>query len=200
MIIVHDFYPLLPKAVYVTDDSIFVSTREDGKAWPLTEHSRRQIVVLGQTGKKKVSVIEYDKQNTRLFSLICRMTMDKTGNIVAVDFSSKDITRIVKVVNNSIEWIYEGNQDINTDEIPFNPFGLSITKMEILLEHGEDTHSLHILSEEGVLIKCCMMEDNNILLPYCLDFDSNGNLWIGCSTYENSEDNAKIHKLEISGC
>ncbi|VDI04121.1 Hypothetical predicted protein [Mytilus galloprovincialis] len=128
------------------------------------------------------------------------MTMDKTGNIVAIDCTSKDIKRIVKVVNNSIEWIYEGNQDINTNKIPFNPYDLTVTKLGNIIVTDKDTHSLHILSEEGVLIKCCMMEDNNILLPHCLDFDSNWNLWIGCSTYENSEDNAKIHKLEISGC
>lgn len=70
MRIVHDFSPLLPKAVYVSDDNIIVSTREKGDVFHPSENSRRQIVVLDQTGKQKVSVIKYDKQNKRLFSFV----------------------------------------------------------------------------------------------------------------------------------
>ncbi|VDI28505.1 Hypothetical predicted protein [Mytilus galloprovincialis] len=77
MNIVHDFSPLLPKAINVSDDSITVSTREKGPTFPLTVHSRRQVVILNQTGKKKVRVIENDKQKRRLFSFLSRITSDK---------------------------------------------------------------------------------------------------------------------------
>lgn len=64
----------------------------------------------------------------------------------------------------------------------------------------KDTHSLHILSGEGILIKYFMMEDMNVLLPISLDIDLNETLWIGCSTFNIPDSNAKFHKLEISGC
>ncbi|CAG2222982.1 unnamed protein product [Mytilus edulis] len=190
----------LPKAIHVTDNSILVSTREKGEPWPLTEHSRRQIVVLDQSGKQKINVIEYDRQNKRLFSLIYRMKMDKMGNIIAIDAPSNDVVILVKVVKNAIAWIYEGNSDIYTDEVAFYSSGLSVTKVGNIVVTDEDTSSLHILSGDGILIKCCMMKNLNILLPHCLHIDFYGNLWIGCYKDTDSKENSNIYNLEISGC
>ncbi|XP_063406170.1 uncharacterized protein LOC134690126 [Mytilus trossulus] len=97
--VVHDFSPLLPKAIHANGNGIIVSTREKGDAFPITKHSRRQIVVLA-----KKRIIEYDKQNKRLFSLIGGLTMNKTGHIFGIDCPSFVLRRIVKVDNNSIEW------------------------------------------------------------------------------------------------
>lgn len=107
----------------------------------------------------------------------------------------------MKVNNKStIKWIYEGNADINTDEIPFSPSDLAITQSGNIISTEAKTNFFHILSEEGVLIKYLMKEDMNVLLPICLDIDLNGILWIGCSTFNIHDKNAKFHKLEISGC
>ncbi|XP_071141962.1 uncharacterized protein [Mytilus edulis] len=127
-----------------------------------------------------------------------RRIIDKTFNIVCIDALSFGCRRIVKVDNKSrIKWIYEGN----TDEIPFSPADLAITQSGNTITTVEaKTHSLHIISEEGVLIKYFMMEDMNVLLPISLDIDLNGTLWIGCSTFNIHDKNAKFHKLEISGC
>lgn len=193
--VVHDFSPLLPKAIHANGNSIIVSTREKGDAFPITKHSRRQIVVLDQT-----RIIEYDKQNKRLFSLICGLTMNKTGRIFGIDCLSYNLSmlrRIVKVDNNSIEWIYKGNSHINTDFI-FFPLSLTITQLGNIIVADKYTHSLHILSGEGVLIKYFMMKDLNILHPISLDIDLNGNLWIGCDKDINSKE--KVHKLAMSGC
>ncbi|CAG2234567.1 unnamed protein product [Mytilus edulis] len=90
-------------AIHVSDDNIIVSTRETGDAFPLTEHSRRQIVVLHQTGKRKMTVIEYDQHNKRLFSIIGSVQMDNMGNIYGVDcLTCNDFGRIVKVVKSRL--------------------------------------------------------------------------------------------------
>ncbi|CAG2249449.1 unnamed protein product [Mytilus edulis] len=141
MHIVHDFSPLLPKAVYVSDDNIIVSTREKGDVFPPTEQSQRQIVVLDQTGKQKISVIEYDKDNKHLFSFVMRIIIDKTFDIVCIDALSSGCRSIVKVDNKStIKWVNEGNTDINTDEIPFGPADLAITQLgNIIITEAETT-------------------------------------------------------------
>ncbi|CAG2218633.1 unnamed protein product [Mytilus edulis] len=201
MHIVHDFSPLLPKAVYVSDDNIIMITREKGDVFPPTEQSQRHIVVLDQMGKQKVSVIKYDKQNKCLFSFVMRRIIDKTFDIVCIDALSSGCRRIVKVDNKStIKWVYEGNADINTDEIPFSPADLAITQSGNIIATEAKTHSLHIISEEGFLIKYFMMEDMNVSLPISLDIDLNGTLWIGCNTYNIPDNNTKFHKLEITGC
>lgn len=112
MIIVHDFSPLLPKAVLVTHDNIIVSTREKGDAFPLTKHSRRQTVVLDQTGKQKVNLIEYDKQNKRLFTLISTLKTDTTRSMYGIDnLSDDDLGQVVKVehkkINQSMKEIHK---------------------------------------------------------------------------------------------
>ncbi|CAG2218632.1 unnamed protein product [Mytilus edulis] len=214
----HDFGPLIPKAILVTDDSIIVTTREKGDAWPLTEQSRRQIVVLGQTGEQKIKVIEYDRQNKRLMCLIMRIAMDKTKNIVGIDLLSANTGRVVKFDNMSIKWIYDG--DINTKACPFYPTDLTITQLGNIIVADNTTDTLHILSEEGVLIKCCKIKTTpiypsnititqlekyiirsiDIISPFSLDIDSNGYLWVGCNTCKFRAENAKIYKLEITGC
>lgn len=199
--VIRDFKPLLPKAIYVSDDNIIVSTRDIGDAFPLIEHSRRQIVVLHQTGKRKMTVIEYDQHNKRLFSIIGSVQMDKMGNIYGVDcVTCNDIGRIVKVVKKSITWIYEGNSDINKKGKAFSPRDLTISHLGNVIVADNLTHSLHILSEEGILIKCCKMEDINIMFPLSLEINSSGILWLGCDTSKYSKQNAKIHKLDITGC
>ncbi|VDI04119.1 Hypothetical predicted protein [Mytilus galloprovincialis] len=198
--VIRDFKPLLPKAIHVSDDNIIVSTRETGDAFPLTEHSRRQIVVLHQTGKRKMTVIEYDQHNKRLFSIISSVQMDNMGNIYGVDcLTCNDIGRIVKVVKKSITWIYEGNSDINTKGKAFSPRDLTISHSGNVIVADNLTHSLHILSGEGVLIKFCEMQDINIMFPLSLEINSSGILWLDV-IQANSKQNAKIHKLDITGC
>ena len=51
-----------------------------------------------------------------------------------------------------------------------------------------DTHSLHVLSGQGDILTCKVMEDTGIKYPYSLDIDMRGHLWVGC---EGSD--AKIH-------
>lgn len=195
---VHDFNPLIPKAVCVSKESIIVSTREGGEAWPVTNSSQRQCVFLDPSGKKKVKIVEYDSNRKQLFTLISRVTTNNKY-IVAVDSLSDYFGRIVALKNSSIKWTYEGNEEVNKHN-PLNPHDIVATPKGNIIVADVDSHALHFLSDDGVLLKCIRTKDLNIIFPLSLDIDSTGRLWIGCSKYRDHPNNAKLHNVECTGC
>jgi hypothetical protein len=54
-----------------------------------------------------------------------------------------------------------------------------------------DTHALHVLSGQGDILTCKVMDDTEIKYPYSLDIDMRGQLWMGCVEDEGSY--TKIH-------
>jgi hypothetical protein len=54
------------------------------------------------------------------------------------------------------------------------------------------THPLHVLSEQGDILTCKVMEDTGIKYPLSLDIDMRAQLWVGC--YKQS--GATIHKVK----
>ena len=54
-----------------------------------------------------------------------------------------------------------------------------------------DTHALHVLSGQGDILTCKVMEDTGIKYPYSLDIGMRGQLWVGCVEDEGLD--AKIH-------
>ena len=59
-----------------------------------------------------------------------------------------------------------------------------------------DTHSLHVLSEQGDILTCKVMEDTGIKYPVSLDIDMRGLLWVGCDTV-GKQSGATIHKVKL---
>ena len=57
------------------------------------------------------------------------------------------------------------------------------------------THALHVLSEQGDILTCKVMEDTGIKYPLSLDIDMRGQLWVGCGTGKKS--GATIHKVKL---
>ena len=57
------------------------------------------------------------------------------------------------------------------------------------------THALHVLSEQGDILTCKVMEDTGIKYPLSLDIDMRGQLWVGCNTSKQS--GATIHKVKL---
>jgi hypothetical protein len=49
-----------------------------------------------------------------------------------------------------------------------------------------DTHALHVLSGQGDILTCKVMEDTGIKYSYSLDIDMRGQLWVGCVEDEGS--------------
>jgi hypothetical protein len=56
------------------------------------------------------------------------------------------------------------------------------------------THALHVLSEQGDILTCKVMEDTGIKYPFSLDIDMRGQLWVGC--YE--DEGSKVNYYKIS--
>jgi hypothetical protein len=57
------------------------------------------------------------------------------------------------------------------------------------------THALHVLSGQGDILTCKVMEDMGIKYPVSLDFDMRGQLWVGCGTGGDKQSRAKIHMV-----
>jgi hypothetical protein len=57
------------------------------------------------------------------------------------------------------------------------------------------THALHVLSEQGDILTCKVMEDTGIKCPLSLDIDMRGQLWVCCGASKQS--GATIHKVKL---
>ena len=55
------------------------------------------------------------------------------------------------------------------------------------------THPLHVLSEQGDILRCKVMEDTAIKYPLSPVIDMSAQLWVGC--YKHSR--ATIHKVKL---
>lgn len=60
-----------------------------------------------------------------------------------------------------------------------------------------ETHSIHMINDEGQKISLVKCSQLGIQLPYSLHTDAKGLLLIGCSTYQNASKGANIHVLEM---
>jgi hypothetical protein len=54
----------------------------------------------------------------------------------------------------------------------------------------------HVLSEQGDILTCKVMEDTGIKYPVSLDIDMRGQLWVGCGT-GSKQSGATIHKVKL---
>lgn len=193
MKIVCDFNPLLPRAVLATNDTIIVSTKDQGVAFPLKKESRRQLVILDESGSER-QIIETDIQNERWFSLIYRIAVNNEKDIVVVDGISGSTGRIVCLRNNTIAWTYEGNPEINNEQNLFNPLDIVTISAGNIIVADEKNNAFHVLSNAGAVLKCCRTTDINIIYPISLDIDSKGRLLVGCRR------DSKIYVLELTEC
>jgi hypothetical protein len=90
--------------------------------------------------------------------------------------------------------MYTGHSQINVTT-QFNPFDVVTTTTGHIIVCDISTHALHVLSGQGDILTCKVMEDTGIKYPVSLDIDMRGQLWVGC--YTSKQSGAKIHKLNI---
>ncbi|CAC5376687.1 unnamed protein product [Mytilus coruscus] len=201
--IVHNFSPLFAKAVHATNTNIIVSTQDKGGAFPITEHSRRQIVILELDGKTVFNIIEHNAQNKPLFSLPNRITTNLKGDILIIDtLSMSDLGRVMCLDKENVKWSYRGYPNVNDTrgDKSFSPFDLGVTPAGNIVVADTINSALHFLSEAGIILKCFSTLSVDIKLPCSLDIDRDEMLWIGSNGYEGQPGNAKIQVLKYSGC
>ena len=90
--------------------------------------------------------------------------------------------------------MYTGHSQINVTT-QFNPFDVVTTTAGHIIVCDHRTHALHVLSEQGDILTCKVMEDTGITYPLSLDIDMRGQLWVGCHSGEQSR--ATIHKVKL---
>jgi hypothetical protein len=184
---------LLTLGIHVTsDNNIIVGVTEPGATPTPTDKSTRALLIFGMNGKQQ-HTYQYDSNKHRLFTSPNRITTNNNKDIVVVDRTS-DVTGRVVVVGweGGLRWTYTGHSKINVTT-QFDPTDVVTTTTGHIIVCDSYTHALHVLSEQGDILTCKVMEDTGIKYPLSLDIDMRGQLWVGC--YKQS--GATIHKVKL---
>jgi hypothetical protein len=186
---------LFTLGIHVTsDNNIIVGVTEPGNLYTPTDKSTRALLIFGMDGKQQ-HTYQYDSNKHRLFTLPQRITTNNNKDIVVIDGTSDDTGRVMVVGwEGGLRWTYTGNSKINVTT-QFDPFDVVTTTAGHIIVCDYKTHALHVLSEQGDILTCKVMEDTGIKYPLSLDIDMRGQLWVGCNTSKQS--GATIHKVKL---
>ena len=188
--------PFLTGGIHVTSDNyIIVGVTEPGDDFTPTDKSTRALLIFGMDGKQQ-HTYQYDSNKHRLFTAPWRITTNNNKDIVVVDMTS-DVTGRVVVVGweGGLRWTYTGHSKINVTT-QFKPVDVVTTTAGHIIVCDIRTHALHVLSEQGDILTCKVMEDTGIKYPISLDIDMRGQLWVGCGT-GGKQSGATIHKVKL---
>ncbi|XP_076103869.1 uncharacterized protein LOC143072683 [Mytilus galloprovincialis] len=188
--------PLITLGVHVTSDhKILVGVRENQpKLFPV--NGPRQVIMMSMDGEKE-KVYHTDNKGKLIFTLPRRITTDNDNNVYVIDMlDEEERGRIVALdKTNGVRWIYTGNPDINKKQT-FKPQDLVATKSDNIIVTDDHHHMIHILNTTGECIHYLNTKDQlGIECPFSFDIDSTGTLYIGCSTYEDEPNEAKIYSV-----
>jgi hypothetical protein len=187
---------LFTLGIHVTSDNyIIVGVKEPGNPYPPTDKSTRALLIFGMDGKQQ-HTYQYDSNKHRLFTLPRRITTNNNKDIVVVDSTSVDTGRVVVVGREGgLRWTYTGHSKINVTT-QFKPSDVVTTTSGHIIVCDIRTHALHVLSEQGDILTCKVMEDTGIKYPISLDIDMRGQLWVGCLII-GKQSGATIHKVKL---
>jgi hypothetical protein len=171
---------LLPLGIHVTSDNyIIVGVTEPGNPYTPTDNSTRALLIFGMDCKQQ-HTYQYDSNKHRLFTLPYNITTNNNKDIVVVDMTSGDTGKVVVVGwEGGLRWTYTGHSKINVTT-QFNPIDVVITTAGHIIMCDFYTHAFHVISEQGDILTCKVMEDTGIEYPVSLDIDMRRQLWMGC--------------------
>jgi hypothetical protein len=186
---------LLPWGIHVTSDNyIIVGVTERGNYYTPTDKSTRALLIFGMDDKQQ-HTYQYDSNKHRLFTRPRRIITNNNKDIVVVDRISDDTGRVVVVGwERGLRWTYTGHSKINVTT-QFNPCDVVTTTAGHIIVCDFITHALHVLSGQGDILTCKVMEDTGIKYPISLDFDMREQLWVGYTGGKQS--GATIHILNL---
>lgn len=185
--------PMILLSVHISkDNDLYIGLREPGPAFPLTDFSIRQVIVLGDKYERKAT-FETDKSGTKLVSYPARICTDSKHVIYIADWTNADKTgRIVAINRNGrIKFTYDGHASVKQ----FFPFGIAVSQNDNIILSDYENDMLHVLNPKGQLIGLQDVYDINIEAPYTLAIDAEGFLLIGCPS---EEANAKIYIVKMA--
>ncbi|CAC5396135.1 unnamed protein product [Mytilus coruscus] len=191
--------PLRPRGIHVNKhNDIILGVIEEGDPYKLTDTSCRKVLIFGMDGKQKQSY-EYDKHKKRLFTLPVRITSNVSNDILVIN-STSDYGGTVLVLDweGKVKWTYQGNPQVNSENNLFNPYDIVTTSVGHVMVCDFDRHTLHVLSGEGDVLTCKVMEDQGILNPMSMHINTMGHLWVVCDSEYGQSCNAKLHIVKFS--
>jgi hypothetical protein len=188
--------PLITTGIHVTNNNDIILGVAEECTYKLTDKSCRKIIVFGENKKEKQSY-QYNKHKQRLFTVPYRIT-NVNSDIVVIDSKSKNDGRVVVLgKEGGVKWIYQGHPQINTEDKPFDPCDIVTTSVGNVIVADCNNHTLQVISGEGELLTYKVMLDQGVILPWSLDIDTWGQLWVGCNTYTGKVDDAKVHIIKL---
>ncbi|CAC5390451.1 unnamed protein product [Mytilus coruscus] len=193
--VLHNFSLHQPTTLLITEDNIVVGVIEDkGKKSKIKLQAK--LVVLDISGKSKVTY-ENDRNGIPLFiyHFPRSITSTENGGLCFIDCLSIDdyLGRIVMFSENRfIQWTYEGNPSINTNENPFSAVEVLATKSENVIVSDKFTNTLHIISKHGDILSMMDLCHVGIEKPGVMAIDKSGYLWVAVH-------GRWLYRLELSG-
>ncbi|CAG2234895.1 unnamed protein product [Mytilus edulis] len=150
---------------------------------------------------RKEKVYHLDNNGQSIFTVPARITSDNDNNCYVLDRLSADYDGRIVALNktNGIRWVYS-DQHINKQRT-FTPKDLIATKSDNIIVADSTHHIIHIIDTYyGQCLYYLYTKDQlGIKLPFSLEFDNTGTLYIGCGTYKNGSDEAKLYTVQVSG-
>lgn len=194
---VFDISPFTAGDIHITQDQkVIISTSSP-------EPEERYIVIVMDRAGKRLTEYENDSNNKPLFTTISKLTSTSKGDVCVVDTLDTDFRGRVVVIGKAgnIKGIYTGHPGVNTTDKPFTPLAILATPSDNILVADWKISVIHILNSDGEFISYCCICNIGIQYPHSLALSTQGKLFIGCGSGEESPENykAKLYEVEYSG-
>ena len=190
---------LLIIAFHVTDEQkVVLGARSPGDIFPV--QGKRVVIIMDANGNK-ITEWEYNQHGERIFSAPRPSASLNNGNIFILDYlPSSDRSRILILcpLGNVLN-TYFGHSDINDEENPFTPGGMTRTTSDNILLCDMDNHALHLLSSDGTPLAYFITSKIGIEYPYCITLGNHPTiLYIGCTSHKDSTEKTKLFEVDFS--
>lgn len=180
---------LQPTSVHMTRDNSKVIIGVCG-----THRKYAALIVMDKDGQHQEMVLDHDKDDHYRLTHPQSITSMSTNSICVVDLKSQYYGGSVVILDQEYNVVNVFKHEC------CNTWNIVTTPLDNIIVSCQDYHKLFILNSSGYLITNFNTLEIGIICPYTLAFNKTGDLYIGCTTSEDSPDKANIYKLKITGC
>lgn len=186
--------PLCIMSVHMLDnDTVIVGAMTNEPIWPVK--GRRPLIVMDNTGRHQ-NTYEYESNGKRIFTYPALITSTRNGNICVSDWLNSDRRSRLVVLkqDGNILNTYLGHPKFNVEDKPFKPRDIVTSPSDYIIISESSSNLIHMLDSSGCFVAYFDTADIGVIFPYALSFS--GKLYVGCSTLQQSQDNAKLYEVE----
>lgn len=188
--------PFCIMSVHMPDnDTVIVGAMTNEPIWPVK--GRRPVIVMDNTGRHQ-NTYEYESNGKRIFTYPAAITSTRNGNVCVTDWLTSDRRSRLVVLkqDGNILNTYLGHPKLNAEDKPFKPRDIVTSPSDYIIISESSSNLIHMLDSSGCFVASFDTTDIRVVFPYALSFS--GKLYIGCSTLQQSQDNAKLYEVEFN--